>query len=333
MLGHDLNSNHAARRKAQKQISASRLIFTTCVGAGLGLLRTESFDTVIIDEASQLTEPASLISLVKGCKKSILVGDHVQLRATVRPNAATLGFDVSLFERLWTESSSSHKSAVQKVMLDTQYRMHPSLCSFPSAEFYKSKLLAAPSCTDIPVPAADSIFDGISANQRAVFVQCSDAEDLGLRSKSNHGQAKLCQEIVRRLKTAQENPQRSTASLCTAPSYSSASIAVLTPYTRQLTLLRSLVPDPEVKISTIDGFQGQEADIIVYVTVRCNVHGEVGFLKDLRRLNVAITRPRAGLIIIGDKGTLLASKAAEGEAGEAARVWHRLLQVCAEIKV
>src|SRR4051812_11735033 len=98
MLNKDINQNLGARRKAQKRISESKFVFTTCIGAGLGLLRNEHFDTVIIDEASQQTEPASLVPMVKGCSRVILVGDHVQLRATVQPNAAVLGFDVSLFE-------------------------------------------------------------------------------------------------------------------------------------------------------------------------------------------------------------------------------------------
>src|ERR1700744_1766673 len=130
MFGKDLNQYPAAKRKAIARISGSKLVFTTCVGPALGLLRNQSFGTVIIDEASQQTEPASLIPLVKGCQRAILVGDHVPLRATVSPHAATLDFDVSLMEWLWVGGSSHSDVTVARVMLDTQYRMHPELCCF-----------------------------------------------------------------------------------------------------------------------------------------------------------------------------------------------------------
>jgi superfamily I DNA and/or RNA helicase len=103
MVGKDINQNPNVRKKALKRVKDSRLIFTTCIGSGLGLLRREKFDTIIVDEASQQTEPASLIPLIKGGSRVILVGDHVQLRATVRPHAQVLDFDVSLFERLWKQ--------------------------------------------------------------------------------------------------------------------------------------------------------------------------------------------------------------------------------------
>ncbi len=87
MAGIDINTSYTAHKNAKDRIKKCHLIFTTCIGAGIGLLRTESFDTVIIDEASQQTEPASLVPLVKGCQKAILVGDHVQLGATVQQHA------------------------------------------------------------------------------------------------------------------------------------------------------------------------------------------------------------------------------------------------------
>ena len=100
MMGKDLNENPAGRRKAQKRIKECRMVFTTCIGAGLGLLRSERFNTVIIDEASQQTEPQSLVPLTKGCTKAVLVGDHKQLSATVLPLAQAMESDISLFERL-----------------------------------------------------------------------------------------------------------------------------------------------------------------------------------------------------------------------------------------
>ncbi len=295
MLGKDINQFPVARRKAQKQIRAARLIFTTCVGSGLGLLRSQSFDTVVIDEASQQTEPASLIPLVKGAARVILVGDHVQLRATVRPYSQALDYDVSLFERLWTQNHGETGSAlVRKVMLDTQYRMHPALCAFASKEFYDGKLKTAGRCTDIQLPASGFLWP---KGTRTVFIQISSPEDLGHASKSNAGQASLTQEIIRLLRASPDSTNGPTASQTQHPS-----IAILTPYTRQAELLRRLCPDETV--ASIDGFQGQEADIIVFVTVRSNVHGNIGFLRDMRRLNVVLTRAKSALVIVGDRDSL-----------------------------
>ena len=116
MMGKALGEDFKALKVARKRIHDTRLVFTTCIGAGLGLVRNENFNTVIIDEASQQTEPMSLVPLVKCCTKTILVGDHVQLRATVQPLALLQTFDVSLFERLFHESGPNFR----EVMLVSQ---------------------------------------------------------------------------------------------------------------------------------------------------------------------------------------------------------------------
>ncbi|KAF3941986.1 Helicase [Dactylella cylindrospora] len=278
-VGKELSQNFKARREAMERLQNARLVFTTCAGAGLGLLRDLSFPIVIIDEASQQAEPMSLIPLVKGCEKAILVGDHVQLRATVRKHAKAADFEISLFERLYTSSLPN----IQKVMLNVQYRMHPEICKFPSYEFYEGKLFSADSCQERPLPKSSFPWP---EDSRCVFIPCAVPEDFGRRSKGNEGQAYICKAVWRLLTAG-------------AP----ASIAILTPYSRQVTILKTLLPS-SVTISSIDGFQGQEADIIIYVTVRSNLHGEIGFLEDMRRLNVALTRAKAGLIIIGNELTL-----------------------------
>lgn len=321
MMGKELAQDFKAQRLARKRIQGARLVFTTCIGAALGLLRDEEFSTVIIDEASQQTEPMTLVPLVEGCSKAVLVGDHVQLRATVQPLAQVQDYDVSLFERLYHEDGSK----IQKVMLDSQYRMHREICSFSSDEFYDGRLGTAVPDDTRPLP--DSQFPWpISAHDEAskarmVFVQCSSVEDIGRKSKGNAGQASLCHSICTKLLAAptSTSPSSSTSppSSSQTPSYS---IAVLTPYNRQIEILRTLLPSAII-ISSIDGFQGREADIVIFVTVRCNVHGEIGFLNDLRRLNVVMTRAKSGCIVIGDKATLT-----EGaEEDESVRVWRRLI--------
>jgi len=350
MAGKEIYTNQATLEQARNKIKKCRLVFTTCTGAGLGLLRPEIFDMVIIDEASQITEPASLIPLVKGCQKAILVGDHVQLGATVKQHAVLQQFDVSLFERLYKQKHSLRNSGnaststtppVSKVMLDTQYRMHRSICSFSSAEFYENKLLTGITDTARPLPASEFPWPvalsggGEQEHKRSrqqariLFVECSTPEDFGRKSKSNEGQANVCREICRRLCTAgsgatteSDSPERAFVE--------QQAIAVLTPYSRQADLLKQRLSDfKSVEVSSIDGFQGREADIVVFVTVRCNTRYEIGFLKDLRRMNVALTRARAAVIVIGHQQTLTMGTADP----ESRAVWTRLLKRLVHVKI
>ena len=328
MVGKDLSEGFAGRKQAQKRVQQSRLIFTTCAGAGLGLLRTEHFGVVIVDEASQLTEPATLIPLTKGCQRAVLVGDHVQLRATVQKHAVLSAFDVSLFERLYTSADSK---GVARVMLDTQYRMHPDICAFSSVEFYDGKLKSAESLSRVALPASQFLWP---AGARKVFVRCSDVEDIGQQSKANSGQVRVCKQICDLLQNespeSQPRAQNGTTTETTTPSSSATEIAILTPYTRQREPLQKALP--KYTVSSIDGFQGREADIIIFVTTRSNPHNDIGFLKDLRRLNVAMTRAKAGVIVVGNISTLI--EPSDGnEEEESKRVWRRLVQACTETRV
>ena len=319
MFGKDLTEDFAGRREAQKRVRGSRLIFTTCVGAALGLLRSEKFDIVIIDEASQQTEPATLIPLTKACQRAILVGDHVQLRAIVRKHAVVSDFDISLFERLYTALDTS---SVTKTMLDTQYRMHRDICRFSSDEFYDGRLRTAPDVASIALPPSQFPWP---AAGRMVFVPCQTSEDLGRQSKSNQGQVQICKNICKLLTGPALNSDTTddTTSLTNE-------MVVLTPYTRQRELLQSALPASAV--SGIDGFQGREARIVIFVTVRSNASYEIGFLKDLRRLNVVMTRAKAGIIIIGDKVTLIGGGKDEVDT-KSKDVWRRLLNQCHEVQV
>lgn len=330
MVGKEVYSSYSGMNKARGQIKKSRLVFTTCIGAGLGLLRSEQFETVIVDEASQQTEPASLVPLVKGCKKAILVGDHVQLGPTVQKHAAVMQFDISLFERLWTSGTS-----ISKAMLDTQYRMHESICKFSSEEFYEGMLKTGipedartlpESAFPWPLLPSSNVTSSKTPHRysRMVFVECTALEDLGQKSKSNAGQAQLTAKICSLLCSAPSASPSSTGSV-PAPS-----IAILTPYSRQVDLLKiHLGRFPNTEVSSIDGFQGREADIVVFVTVRCNVKGEIGFLRDLRRLNVVVTRARKGVVVVGNRGTLTGG---EGEE-PSDMVWRRLLALLVPVEV
>ena len=311
MMGKDLNENPASRRNAQKRIKECRMVFTTCIGAGLGLLRSERFDTVIIDEASQQTEPQSLVPLTKGCTKAVLVGDHEQLSATVLPLAQAMEFDMSLFERLHKSSDSNDR--VRRLMLDTQYRMHASICAFSSNEFYEGRLKTAVSDSSRPLQPSSfpwpSPQDGKMA--RIFFIQCTTPEDIGRRSKTNRGQATVASRICKMLMRQEEGTDN----------VGPPSVAALSPYKRQVEALKGTLPQG-ILVSSIDGFQGREADVVLFVTTRCNAAGGIGFLKDMRRLNVVLTRAKAACIIIGDRGTL----ARESSPDERwSGVWKRLL--------
>ena len=331
MVGKEIYSSDSAMNKARKQIKNCRLVFSTCAGAGLGLLRSQDFDTVIIDEASQQTEPASIIPLVKGCKKAILVGDHVQLGATVKRHASLHDFDVSLFERLYKQDNSEAQG-IAKVMLDTQYRMHESICSFSSREFYENKLQTNvpdntrpldPSMFPWPIPT-----DRHKRENRMVFVECSTNEDMGQTSKANRGQVDLCHRICTLVCTIAEESRETKFAANSASR--KQSVAVLTPYSRQAELLKARLSSfTNVEVSSIDGFQGREAEIVVFVTVRCNVKCNIGFLKDLRRMNVALTRARSGVIVIGNRSTLTMG---ETDLGSTA-VWKRLLSELTEVRL
>jgi superfamily I DNA and/or RNA helicase len=320
MLGKDLTANPSARRQAQRRITEARLIFTTCIGAALGLLRTEDFDVVIIDEASQLTEPATLVPLVKGCSRAILVGDHVQLRATVQQHAVLTGHDLSLFERHY---NLPFRGGVAKVMLDTQYRMHRDICEFSAIEFYNGKLKTAVEDYARPIPPSQFPWP---SNKRMIWMECPSNEDLGRQSKANKGQVQLCKQVVELLRALRLNESSSSAKVTSTPA---PSIVILTPYTRQKKALLSAIPNTEV--SSVDGFQGREADIIIFVTVRCNAYGDLGFLTDMRRLNVVMTRAKTGVVIIGNRNSLTGNLVSGEVVEESRAVWRRLVERCAVI--
>jgi superfamily I DNA and/or RNA helicase len=265
-----------------------------------------------------------LIPLTEGCQKAILVGDHVQLRATVRKYAKILGFEISIFESLYI-AENPPVSSLLRVMLNVQYRMHPRICDFPSQEFYEGKLKADTSCERNTLPEHDFPWPEISSSggllERCVYVPSLGEEDVGHRSKGNLPQAEFCKEIYRMIVSTP------------------VSVAVLTLYTRQVKILKDRLPG-SATVTSIDGFQGQEAAFIIYVTARSNPHGDIGFLSDLRRLNIVLTRARSGLIVIGCPRTLTnaASHTSADEKGDsrvfdsravdqdAGPVWKRLVQ-------
>ncbi|KAF5390123.1 hypothetical protein D9757_003870 [Collybiopsis confluens] len=313
-VGGEIVRDSRRRDKAEKLIKEAVIVFTTCASAGLGALRSMVFDIALIDEASQITEPVGLIPLVKGCKRAVLVGDHVQLRPMVRSLGPALLYDVALFERIY---KGPELPGLSKTMLNIQYRFPEALAKFPSNEFYNGKLqshITDDRALTILEPLLRSKFPWPVKNgvvQPAVFIHCGVEEDMGGQSKSNEGQAALVKHVISLLSTSADTAEP-------LPDDKLPSITVLSPYTKQTRLLHNMLRAPAF---TIDSFQGRESDIIIFSTVRSNALGDIGFVEDERRLNVAWTRARKALIVIGDKTTMASSVG----------LWQRAIKSCVEI--
>jgi len=294
----DINNGWKEVRRIENQmrddiLEHAQVICATCVGAGDLLLDSRRFPLVLLDEATQATEPASLIPLTKGARHVVLVGDHHQLPPTViSRRAEDEGLACSLFERLIALGAPS-------TMLTTQYRMHPVIREWPSERFYQGKLEDGITSADRPAPAG---FVWPDWDAPVAFIPVEGAEDSSPdgTSKQNMDEAGLAVRVVDMLLSGGDLTPHD--------------IGVVTPYSGQVRLLNDLFESAGgrdeneryhgLEIKTVDGYQGREKDVIVLSAVRANDAGEMGFLTDRRRLNVAITRARRGLILLGHPRTL-----------------------------
>ncbi len=273
-------------------IDSADVVCTTNSTAGSELMDGRDFDVVMIDEATQATEPSCLIAMDHG-DKAILAGDHRQLPPTILSQEAMVkGLEETMFERLLSLYGSEIKQ-----MLNTQYRMNNNIMEFPSGEFYQGELEADESVADhtLDIPAVGEGFIGdiLDPENPVVFVDTEG--DLRERSKKdstskeNPGEARIVEEVVDRLLELGVDARE---------------IGVISPYDDQVSLLQDKLDIEELEIKTVDGFQGREKDVIVLSFVRSNSEQIIGFLEDLRRLNVAITRARKKLVLLGDVKTL-----------------------------
>lgn len=273
--------------------SKAQVIACTMVGANNQLLRGISFETVFIDEAAQALEPASWIPILKS-RRVILAGDHCQLPPTIKSIAAARqGLDVTLFEK-----AIRHNQA--DVMLEEQYRMNVDIMNFSSRYFYKDRLMANDAVAhwtifpgDLPVEFIDTAGCG--------FFEQVDPETLS--SFNTEEAAVLVKHFTRYLDEVEAIGKLDEIS----------NIGIIAPYKAQVNVLQDLFTNDgivkddlleKISINTVDSFQGQERDIIYITLVRSNEEGEIGFLANVRRMNVAITRARKKLVIIGDSATI-----------------------------
>jgi len=279
-----------------EQFDKAQVIACTPVVSSNRMMRDRHFTTVFIDEAAQALEPMCWIPITRS-DRVIFAGDHFQLPPTVKSKKAE-GLKETMFEHCMHIKNVS-------VMLNTQYRMHEQIMNFSNVKFYKGDLVAADAVKD-NLLSFDT--DETLLNTPVEFIDtagCGFSEIINPESLSisNPEEALL---LVRHLKLLLEQYVRSAAQ------GRKLSVGIISPYKAQVQHLTSLIADEEelknypvnIAVKTVDGFQGQERDVIYISLVRNNDLKEIGFLNDIRRMNVALTRAKKKLVLIGDSATL-----------------------------
>ncbi|WP_445664581.1 IGHMBP2 family helicase [Fodinibius sp. AD559] len=285
------------REEAVNEIlETKQVICTTNSTAGSELVESREFDLVVIDEATQSTEPSCLIPITHG-KKVVMAGDHRQLPPTVKNRkAADKGLEDTLFERL-AEKHSSIKN-----MLEVQYRMHENIMAFSNEQFYDGILSADESVKDHTLEDFQldvNLFDNnlteiLDPHEPVIFVDTAgrDAAERirqGSTSKENPEEALLVAQMADNLLRSGMQPEN---------------IAVISPYKDQVDLLDRKIDTENLEIKSVDGFQGREKEVVIISLTRSNKNRRIGFLEDVRRLNVSLTRAKRKLIVVGDSSTI-----------------------------
>lgn len=276
-------------RAVEHILDQADVLCATTTSLNSAVLGTRRFDLAVIDEACQSTEPGCWIPLLR-CDRLVLAGDHCQLPPTViSREAAAGGFGLSLFERLMAE----HGSEIAR-RLSVQYRMHESIMDFSSLEFYEAELEADSVVSQHVLAGLSDVSETPLTTSPVDFIDTAGASydeeiEADGESRLNRQEAALVCLKVRELLDA---------------GVSAVDIAVIAPYAAQARLLRELLPVTGLEIDSVDGFQGREKEAVVISLVRSNPQAEIGFLSDVRRMNVALTRARRKLIVIGDSATL-----------------------------
>ncbi len=271
----------------------ARVVACTLVGSANRLLLGKRFSTLFIDEAGQALEAACWIAITRS-DRVVLAGDHLQLPPTIKCHeAARGGLDRTLLQRI------QKKMPETVSMLTIQYRMHEDIMRFPSRWFYQNKLEAAQEVGHRNILEFDSPMTWVDTAALGL-TETHVAENFG---RLNKPEAEL---LVAQLR---EHVERIGI---TRILEESIDFGLISPYRVQVQYIRHLIKQNRffnpirhlITIHTVDGFQGQERDVIFISLVRANENGDIGFLNDLRRMNVAMTRARMKLIIIGDAPTL-----------------------------
>jgi len=275
----------------------SDIVVCTHTGAGDPLITSRTFDWVILDESGQATEPSAWIP-IRRAGKVIMAGDHCQLPPTVhskRRGKESLMY--TLFERF--HDVLDEKS---KIRLDVQYRMHAEIMNFSSREFYEGKLEAHSSNQEHTLAGISGVLDCEETQTPFVFLDTAglgfeEKEEEGTSSRYNEEEAQLVVKLYKKLVESGVAPFQ---------------IGIVSPYKAQVKLINQMIAgqrdEPEAKdlpeIDSVDSFQGREKEAIIVSLVRANLKGDIGFLSDTRRMNVAMTRARRKLMVVGDSATI-----------------------------
>lgn len=302
----------------------ARVIACTLVGSAHHLLEGMKFGTLFIDEAAQALEAACWIPM-KRASRVILAGDHCQLPPTVKSIAALrAGLGKTLMERI-----AENKPEVV-TLLKIQYRMNDEIMRFSSDWFYGGKVESAPQIKyrsvldyDHPITWIDT-----SNEENQITIEGEDAPEDSASTASSVSAANLNSDLNFKEQFVGEsfgriNKAEAELTLLTLAEYFTKigkqrvleeriDVGIISPYRAQVQYLKKLIKKYEffkpyrrlISVNTVDGFQGQERDVILISLVRSNDEGQIGFLKDLRRMNVAMTRARMKLIILGNKNTM-----------------------------
>jgi ATP-dependent RNA/DNA helicase IGHMBP2 len=259
-------------------LERAQVVLATLTGLESNALRARRFDLAVIDEATQAVEPAAYLALLKA-ERAVLAGDHLQLPPTVLSEAGQRGgLSVSLFERL----AGARGEAT--VTLAEQHRMNERIMRYPSDALYGGKLRAHPSVAQHAID--ESPLEVIDTAGRGFEEETPE----GSESKANPGEAELAASEAQRL---------------LGRGVAARDLAVIAPYDAQVQLLRQhLAAHPDLEVDTVDGFQGREKEAVIVSLTRSNEAGELGFLADIRRMNVALTRARKKLVVVGDGATV-----------------------------
>jgi regulator of nonsense transcripts 1 len=296
----DQKKYRSLRNRTERQIlQAADVICCTCVGAGDPRLKNFRFRQVLIDEATQAIEAESLIPIAMGAKQVVFVGDHCQLGPVVMCKAAAkAGLTQSLFERLVLIGN-------RPIRLQVQYRMHPALSEFPSNMFYEGSLQNGVTEADrqllnMPGFTGKEDFPWPVPSKPMFFYSITGMEEISASGTSylNRTEASYVEKVVTHLLRLGVTPGQ---------------IGVITPYDGQKKYVSEYMRRAgalahtlyeSIEVASVDAFQGREKDFILVSCVRSSESQGIGFLSDPRRLNVALTRARLGIIFLGNPRVL-----------------------------
>jgi superfamily I DNA and/or RNA helicase len=267
-------------RAERDVLDRAQVVVATLTGVDAPVLSGRRFALAAVDEATQAVEPAAILALLRS-DRAVLAGDHLQLPPTVISAAAAGGLGISLFERL----AEAHGDAAMVTLLE-QRRMNEAIMRFPSRAMYRGRLRAHPSVAGWKIDEEPFLFVDTAGTG------FEEGTPEGSDSRHNEGEAALVAREVERV---------------LALGVTSGDVAVISPYDAQVQRLRQVLAarvEEGLEVDSVDGFQGREKEAVVVSLVRSNDLGEVGFLSDVRRMNVAITRARKKLVVVGDSATV-----------------------------